>query len=151
MKTLTSKQIKKALYGVVLTDGSSIGKRFSIYSKNEELIEDINKILENISGINKIHIINVEDKRYNPPAKGWKLWTTNHPYFENMNKIFYKDRKTVTKYIAKRLDEISFAYIWMCDGYLEHTKNRKENHIQASSQDKKMTNKHNITIIQIRR
>ena len=57
MKTLTSKQIKKALYGVVLTDGSSIGKRFSIYSKNEELIEDINKILENISGINKIHII----------------------------------------------------------------------------------------------
>lgn len=130
MKTLTSKEIKKALFGIVLTDGSCIDKRFSIYSKNKELIDNIEFILSNISNLNKTHVRKIEDKRFSPPSIGWKLWTTNHAYFEKTNKVFYSDRKRVTKYIADRLDEISFAYVWMCDGFLEHPKNKKENKVQ---------------------
>lgn len=130
MKKLNSKEIKKALFGIVATDGSTIGKRFSIYLKDEAFIDNIIFILENISGISKIHKLKVVDKRFSPPAIGWKVWTTNHMYFEKMNKIFYQDRKQITKYIASRLNEMSFAYMWMCDGYLEHQKNRKENKVQ---------------------
>jgi hypothetical protein len=131
MKKLNSQEIKKALFGIILTDGSAIGKRFSIYSKEEEFIDHINYILNNITGISNIKKLEVNDARFTPPAKGWKLWTTNHVYFEKLNKIFYfENRKHVTKYIADRFDKIAFAYAWMCDGYLEHRKNRSENKIQ---------------------
>lgn len=131
MKKLNSKEIKKALIGTILTDGSCTGKRFSIYLKNEELIDKLDYVLNNISGISKIHKKEIVDTRFSPPSKGYKLWTTNHVYFEKLNKIFYENgRKRITPYIANRLDEIAFAYAWMCDGYLEHTKNRKENKIQ---------------------
>jgi|WetSurSiteA1Bulk_404760.scaffolds.fasta_scaffold01479_6 hypothetical protein len=131
MKKLNSKQIKKALLGITLTDGSCIGQRFSIYLKNEEFVNDINFILNNISGISKIHKKEIIDTRFNPPAVGYKLWTTNHIYFGKLNKIFYENgRKRINKYIADRLDETAFAYAWMCDGYLEHQKNRKANKIQ---------------------
>lgn len=130
MEKLNSKYIKKALFGIVLTDGSIDVKRFSIHLKEKDFINDIHNILENISGISKIHELEILDKRFSPPARGWKLWTTNHVYFEKLNKIFYYNKeKRITKYIADRLDEVSFAYAWMCDGYLEHRKNRKENKI----------------------
>lgn len=131
MKKLNSKEIKKALIGTVLTDGSCTGKRFSIYLKNEELIDNINDVLSNISGISKIHKKETIDNRFCPPAKGYRLWTTNHVYFEKLNKIFYENgRKRINTYIVNRLDEIAFSYAWMCDGYLEHNKNRKANKIQ---------------------
>ena len=131
MKKLNSKEIKKALIGTILTDGSCTGKRFSIYLKNEELIDNLYETLKNISGIHKIHKKQIVDTRFSKPSKGYKLWTTNHVYFEKLNKIFYENgRKRINRYIADRLDEISFSYMWMCDGYLEHQKNRKENKIQ---------------------
>jgi hypothetical protein len=131
MKKLNSKEIKKALFGIVLTDGSCINKRFSAYCKEEEFSDHTLYILNNISGIKEVHKLKVEDARFSPPALGWKVWTTNHIYFEKLNKIFYSNgTKKVTKYIADRLDEIAFAYAWMCDGYLEHNKNRAENKIQ---------------------
>lgn len=131
MKKLNSKEIKKALFGIVLTDGSCIGKRFSVYLKNEELVDNLYYILENISGISKIHKQEIIDTRFTPPTTGYKLWTTNHVYFEKLNKIFYQDgRKRIDNYIADRLDETALAYAWMADGYLEHQKNRKANKIQ---------------------
>jgi len=131
MKKLNSKQIKKAMFGIVLTDGSVLGKRFSIYIKEESFADEIINILNNISGIKKINKKEVADKRFAPPSKGWRIWTTGHPYLEKLNKIFYSgERKKINKYICNRLDDVSFAYAWMCDGYLEHQKNRKENKIQ---------------------
>ena len=131
MKKLNSKEIKKALFGIVLTDGSIAGKRFSCYTKEKLFSSDIQNILENISGISKINVREITDTRFTPPATGWRIWTTGHPYFEKINKIFYfENRKHVTDYIAKRLDETAFAYAWMCDGYLEHQKNRKENKVE---------------------
>jgi hypothetical protein len=131
MKRLNSKEIKKALFGLVLTDASIFIKRFSIYTKEKEFAENIEYILKNISGVEKINNkINI-DKRWNPPIIGWRVWTTNHPYFEKIYKIFYSEtRKHITPYIVSRLDEIAFAYAWMGDGYLEHHKNRKSNSIQ---------------------
>lgn len=130
MKKLNSKEIKKVLFGIVLTDGSAIGKNFSIYTKDEVFANHVCEILDNISGIYKIHKLKYLDKRF-PNSTGWKVWTTNHVYFEKLNKIFYStERKHLTSYIANRFDEIAFAYAWMCDGYLEHQKNRKENKIQ---------------------
>ena len=130
MKKLNSKEIKKALLGLVLTDASIIGKRFSIFSKEKEFIDNIEYILLNITGV-ETRKAYVSDERFNPPATGARLWTKNNIYFEKLNKIFYKDgKKILTKYIADRFDEMAFAYAWMSDGYLEHRKNKKENKIQ---------------------
>jgi len=131
MKKLNSKEIKKALFGIVLTDGSIVGKRFSMYTKEEEFADTLVYTLEQISGIAKIKKLKIEDNRFSKKAIGWKVWTTNHMYFEKMRKIFYPENyKVITPYIANRLDEIAFAYAWMCDGYLEHNKNRKENKVE---------------------
>lgn len=128
MKKLNSKEMKKILFGTLLTDGSVVGKRFSIYLRNEELIDNLYSVLETIPKI-KIHKKKVHDKRFD--CYGYKLWTTNSRYFDKLRGIFYpKNRKIVTKYIADRLDFQALAYAWMCDGFLEHQKNRKSNKVQ---------------------
>jgi hypothetical protein len=128
MKKLNSKEIKKIIFGVLLTDGSVLGKRFSIYCKEKEMVDKLFLVLSDFPNL-KITIRKVFNERFG--SEGYRLWTTNSPYFEKIRKIFYpKEKKTVTKYIADRMDFQAFAYAWMCDGYLEHQKNRKENKIQ---------------------
>jgi hypothetical protein len=134
MKRLNSKEIKKALLGIVLSDGTIRHRRFSAYFKYEEMAKHVNEILSNISGLT-VTTLKTVDTRFNPPAIGYKTWTTKHPYLEKIEKLFYPDgeekgEKRITKYIADRLDVISFSYIWMCDGYLGHQKNRAKNKIQ---------------------
>lgn len=125
MKSFTAKEIKKTLYGVVATDGCVRSKeqKFNFYTKSKQLSDDITTKLQSISGMQVRY-------KYDSKNDGHRVWTTKHPYWKYMAKHFYTNRKVLTSYTCNRFDEVSLAYMWMCDGYLEHAKNRKTNKIQ---------------------
>lgn len=125
MKSLTAREIKKKLMGVIATDGyiDTKNNRFEFYSKSKQLSDDITETLQCITGC---HVNYKYDKKNN----GHRIWTRKHAYFKYMGDKFYTNRKCLTPYIISRLNEQSLAYMWMCDGYLEHSKNRKKNKVQ---------------------
>lgn len=122
MQRLTAKEIKKIVIGLVLSDGSIDMKnqRFNIYSKHREYIEYVYEVLSQITGMG-IKTQVYHDKR---GYLGHKLWTRRHAYWKNIGEHIYFGRKTLTHYIASRIDEQSLAQIWQGDGFLEHSKNR---------------------------
>ena len=125
MKSLKASQIKKIISGIILTDGHVDTKncRFEFYTKSEQLCDDVTGVLQNITGM---HV----NYKYDLKNNGHRIWTRKHAYWDNLRHQFYSNRKYLSKYNVSRLDHISFAYMWMCDGYLEHAKNRKTNKIQ---------------------
>lgn len=128
MQRLTAKEIKKIVIGLVLSDGSIDMKnqRFDIYSKHREYIEYVYKVLSQITGMQ----INIKSRIDNRGYSGYRLWTKHHSYWKNIGEHFYFGRKTLTPYIASRVDEMSLAQIWQGDGFLEHAKNRVIDSVQ---------------------
>lgn len=128
---MKAKNIKKVLFGIMATDGSvdKTSQRFGFYSKEKDYAE---YVFNTMSGLThtKLAMKEVVHKKYN--SKGYRIWSTRSKYLTNLRKIFYpyNDRKCLTDYVVKRLDEEALAHVWMCDGYLERAKNRKEGRVQ---------------------
>jgi len=84
------------------------------------------KVVQQISGVEaKFHV--KHDKR---GYIRYRVTTKMHPYFKSMGGYVYDCRKELNTYSVSRIDEESLSHMWMCDGYLEHQKNRKLNKIQ---------------------
>ena len=129
MKRLNSKTIHKALLGIVLSDGyiDSKNNRFDFYSKHSEYAIHVMKILSNITNMDTTMYTKKDKRGY----IGYRVFTRKHSYWNNMKShIYISGRKCLTQYSINRIDELALAHIWMCDGYLEHNKNRKLNKIQ---------------------
>ena len=128
MKRLTAKEIKKIVLGITLSDGyiDTKGDRFELYSKQFEYAEYVAQVLKQISGMGVRFTIR-RDKR---GWVGYRVATTKHAYWSNLKKTTYGVRKQLINYSAERVDEEALAHIWMCDGYLEHAKNRKKDTVQ---------------------
>jgi len=127
---MKASEIKKILFGVLISDGSLDTKtqRFDLYSKQPEYI---NFLYENFSSLthSEFSTKQVYDKRFD--TYGYRLWSKRSKYLSKMFDIFYPNgRKQLSQYIVDRLEEQALAHIWMCDGYLEHSKNRKTNKVQ---------------------
>lgn len=127
---MKAREIKKVLFGVLVSDGSlsTKTKRFDLYSKQPEYINYLFNLFSSLTH-SSFATKQTYDKRFN--VYGWRLWSKQSKYLSKMFDIFYPNgRKQLSKYIVDRLDETALAHIWMCDGYLEHAKNRKTNKIQ---------------------
>jgi hypothetical protein len=128
MKLLTAKEIKKIVIGIVISDGSIdvSRQRFDLYSKQEEYAQYVYYVLSQITGMKVTFRVKHDKRGY----IGYRVFTNKHAYWKNLSDVFYKGRKQLNKYVVSRIDETSLAHIWMCDGYLEHAKNRKTNKVQ---------------------
>lgn len=128
---MKAKQIKKILYGILLSDGSldTTTQRFGLYSKEKEYAEYVYSVLSNLTH-SSFSLKEVFDKRFG--VTGYRIWSNKSKYLKKTYNIFYPNngRKVLSSYIVRRLDAESLAHVWMCDGYLEHAKNRKKNTIQ---------------------
>lgn len=130
MKLLTAKEIKKIVIGVIISDGhvDLKNQRFDFYSKEKEYAEYVAQVLNQITGMH-VHFQIKNDKR---GYVGYRVFTRKHAYWKNIGEKFYcdKGRKELSAYITSRIDEEALAHLWMCDGYLEHAKNRKLDKVQ---------------------
>lgn len=123
--------VKKVLLGILITDGSlsKTSNRFDVFNKNKEFIEYLSKVLEKVPGL-RFSTKEVFDKRYNR-VTGYRLWSTKHPVLTKIyDKVYGIGRKELNSWCVSRIDAEALAWMWMCDGYLEHAKNRKENRVQ---------------------
>lgn len=124
-------RIKKIFYGILLSDGSldRNTKRFDFYSKQKEYAEYTQEVLNQLTH-SSFSMREVVDKRFG--TTGYRVWSKKSKYLSKAYGIFYPNngRKVLTKYIVSRLDAEALAHVWMCDGYLEHAKNRKTNKVQ---------------------
>ena len=128
MKRLSSKEIKKILLGTLLSDGS-IQKdryRFDLYSKSEEHAQYICNVLNQITGVSATMKIKRDKRGY----VGYRVLTRKHEYFKKLYRTSYNGRKVLSHYNVSRLDAEAMAHVWMCDGFLEHAKNRKRGTVQ---------------------
>ena len=126
MSKLTAKEIKKIMYGIILSDGhiDTKNQRFEFYTKSSDFCNFVADVLRQISGV---HV----NYKYDAKNIGHRIWTRKHPYFKNIgDKCYSPTRKELNAYNVSRLDPMSLAMMWVCDGYLEHAKNRKTNKIQ---------------------
>ena len=124
--SLTAKEIKKILLGIVLSDGHIDRKnqRFEFYSKSKLFIDFVSNVLSGITGVT----INY---KYDAKNNGHRIWTKKHAYFKHLGKVCYSStRKELNTYNVSRLDLMSIGMMWVCDGYLEHALNRKTNKVQ---------------------
>lgn len=129
MERLLSSQIKNILSGVVASDGYISQGRFDLFTKSKGYCEYIKQVIENLPNIRTTMYYKKDNRK--DSYGGYRLFTSKHEYFVKMQNIFYKEgKKHLTDYTCSRFDINSFAHIWMCDGYLEHRKNRKKNTIQ---------------------
>lgn len=127
MERLTAQQIKKVVYGVALTDAHIEPRgRFQLYSKHLQYAEHIAQVLNNITGVNA----SVSAKKDKRGYIGYVVNTNIHPYFKKVREHVYGVRKNLTPYNISRINELSLSHLYMCDGYTEHSKNRKANKIQ---------------------
>ena len=128
MKLLTGKEIKKIMYGVCLSDGhiDMNGYRFDFYSKNEEYAKYVYDVVSQITGMEVMFKVKHDKRGY----VGYRVLTKRHPYWKNIGEKIYHGRKELNKYNVSRLDAEAMAHVWMCDGYLEHAKNRKKGTVQ---------------------
>lgn len=129
---MKASQIKKIVYGTIISDGSINGKnrptkRFSLYSKNKEHAEYIFGVLSQLT-----HTTPKLRERRRGDYLGYEVYTNSTKYWQTAYEKFYPNngRKALTKYVVDRLDAEALAHVWMCDGYLEHAKNRKLNKVQ---------------------
>lgn len=127
-KLLSAKRIKKIILGVALSDGhiDTNNHRFDFYSSKEEYAKYIYQTLRNISGLSVKFQVKHDKRGYT----GYRVITRKHAYWKNLGDKVYCGRKELNSYTVSRVDEEALAHIWMCDGYLEHAKNRKTNKVQ---------------------
>jgi len=129
MKTAAS--IKKIMYGVLISDGSLDRgtRRFDLYSKQKDYATYIQQVLSQLTHT-RFSLKEKFDPRFN--TTGYRVWSTRSKYLSKMYEILYPNngRKALSKYVCDRLDTEAFAHIWMCDGYLEHAKNRRKEKVQ---------------------
>ena len=124
--SITAKEIKKIMLGIVLSDGhiDCKNQRFEFYSKSKLFIDFVSDVLSGITGVT----INY---KYDAKNNGHRIWTKKHAYFKHLGKVCYSStRKELNTYNVSRLDLMSIGMMWMCDGYLEHALNRKTNKVQ---------------------
>ena len=124
--SITAKEIKKIMLGIVLSDGHIDHKnqRFEFYSKSKLFIDFVSDVLSGITGVT----INY---KYDAKNNGHRIWTKKHAYFKHLGKVCYSStRKELNTYNVSRLDLMSIGMMWVCDGYLEHALNRKTNKVQ---------------------
>lgn len=127
MKRLSSKEVKKIILGVTLSDGHITAKgRYDFYSKNEEYAEYVYNVLSQVTGMEPTLKIKRDKRGYT----GYRVWTRQHTYLKKMRRYTYYTRKELNHYNVNRLDAESLAHVWMCDGFLEHAKNRKKGTVQ---------------------
>lgn len=127
MKLLQAYEIKKILLGVMLSDGhiDSRTDKFEFYSKHEEYAKFVYDVVSQISGMDVKFKV-----KHNRGYTGYRVWTNSHVYWTKMKGYVYHGRKELNEYTVSRIDEFSLAHVWMCDGYLEHAKNRKKDKVQ---------------------
>jgi len=128
MKRLTAKEIKKIVLGIVLSDGHIDTKndRFDFYTKCQAYAEYVTEVLQQITHMH----VNFSVKQDKRGYTGFRVTTRKHAYWNNMKSYVYAARKNLNTYNVSRIDAEALAHIWMCDGYLEHAKNRKLNKAQ---------------------
>lgn len=128
MKLLTASEIKKILIGVVISDGyiDTVNQRFDFYSVEESYAKYIYEVISQISGMGVTFKVKHDKRGYT----GYRVFTKKHAYWKNMSDYLYAGRKELNQYSVSRIDEQCMAHIWMCDGYLEHSKNRRIDKVQ---------------------
>lgn len=128
---MEARRIKKILFGLLVSDASldKNHQRFDLYTKHHEYAEYVQLTLNKLTHTT-FSSKEVFDKRFG--VKGYRVWSTKSKYLLKAYNMLYLNngRKRLSKYVVDRLDEESLAHIWMCDGYLEHSKNRKLNKVQ---------------------
>ena len=128
MKLLSAKEIKKIVYGVTLSDGhiDTNNSRFDFYSKEEEYAKYVYGVISQITGMEAKYSVKHDKRGYT----GFRVTTRKHAYWKNIADKIYNGRKELNSYTVSRIDAEALAHVWMCDGYLEHAKNRKTNKVQ---------------------
>ena len=118
---------RQVFYGALISDGSldTATHRFSLYNKQLEYVEYVAKELDELG----MNFNSSFDKRYGR-IMGYRCWSKRHPTLNRMYRHFYNGRKYLSVENVNRLQAEAYAHIWMCDGYLEHSKNRKLNKVQ---------------------
>lgn len=128
---MQASRIKKIIIGVLLSDGSldKNTNRFDLYSSKKEYADYIHQSLSNLTHT-KFSLKEVFNKRFD--TVGYRIWSTRSKYLKKLYEIIYPQngRKVLSRYIVSRIDEEVLAHIWMCDGYLEHAKNRRTDKVQ---------------------
>lgn len=127
----TSSEIKQIILGLLLTDGSlSKSKRFSVASKSIEFRDHCASLFASFpNSEKKIWLNSYYDKRFKTTTYSM---AANYPaYFEKFKEWVYpKGIKELLPITVEKIDERALAYMWMGDGYLKHSINRKENKLQ---------------------
>lgn len=127
MELLTSKRIKKIVYGITISDAHIEQRgRLDFYSKHPEYTQYITSVLSQITNSGARFSIRKDKRGY----VGYRCTTRIHPYFSSVRAQLYDGRKKLNNYVVSRIDEECLAHIYMCDGYTEHSKNRKTNKVQ---------------------
>jgi hypothetical protein len=127
MKRLSSSEIKKIVIGITLSDAYIDGKgRLDFYSRYEGYAKHIYDVLSQVSGVKATFKVKHDKRGYT----GYRVWTRQHEYLKKIHKYCYHGRKELNRYNISRIDSVSLSHIWMCDGYLEHAKNRKKGTVQ---------------------
>lgn len=128
MKLLKSSEIKKIILGIMLSDGhiEMPRGRFDFYSKEEDYAKFVYDVMSQITGISLKFYVKKDKRGY----IGYRVTSKAHPYLKKVGEKVYSSRKELNNYNVSRVNELSLAHIWMCDGYLEHAKNRKLNKVQ---------------------
>jgi hypothetical protein len=128
-QNIKSSQIKAIMYGIIASDGyiDVAHSRLDLYSKRKEYIDYVYSIISEIP--ESYATIKRIESKYG--TTGYRLWTRKHKYFDNLGYAFYcTGTKELNKYNISKMNIESLAHIWMCDGQLDHKKNRIRNTIQ---------------------
>lgn len=128
MKLLKAQEIKKIILGVTISDGyiDMKGYRFELYSKHEGYAKYVHSVISQITGMSVKMSVKHDKRGY----AGYRVTTRKHAYWKNIGEKIYNGRKELNSYVVDRIDELTLANMWMCDGYLEHSKNRRANKVQ---------------------
>ncbi len=128
--TLSSGYINKSLYGILLSDGwiDSNYPRFGFGNKNPNYCDMIYHILSSITHC-KVNTRTYKDKRFENTYT-YRVDGNHKVIFQKLRKELYEDRKVLTPKVCKKIDAVALAHIWMGDGLLQKTKNRKKDKIQ---------------------
>lgn len=127
----TSSEIRQAILGILLTDGHlDKNKKFAVSSKSEDFRNHCASLFASFpNSEKKVWIHSYYDKRFDTTTH---IMVASYPaYFENFKEVVYpQGKKELVKEVVDKIDARALAYMWMCDGYLKHSINRKEAKIQ---------------------
>lgn len=128
---MQTKDIKQALFGIYLTDGHLDKKdNLEVYTKfpsfHKHLISLFSEFPNNEKKVWTKTVYNVKYNTY-----GYRLIARYPAYFSKFREITFEDnRKYLTDKAISKITPVTLAYMWMGDGSMKHTKNKKTNRIQ---------------------